>query len=114
MSLLFFAVAVIFYTLSQAIMHGRIKDNPGRKYAEPRRPPRGLYARIFGLEYAERFPGSATLLVSLTDKYHACQLAFKVLVCLAISEYRDILGVWDPLIYFVSFGIVFTVTYRLT
>lgn len=114
LSLVLFAVAVVFYTLTQAIMHGRIKDNPGRKYAKPRRPPKGLYARIFNLEYAERFPGSATVFVSLTDRYHAFQFFFKLFLCISIVTYRPMWGWLDALLYFILFGIVFTITYRLT
>lgn len=114
MSLILFVVAVVFYALTQAIMHGRIKDKPGNKYAEPRRPGKGFYYRLFDIEYQERFPGSATFLVSLTDKYHVLQLAFKLFLCCAIVTYNSLYGWWDALIYFVSFGIVFTITYRLT
>lgn len=113
-SLILFSVAVVFYTCSQAVMHGRIKDNPKGKYAIPLQPGIGLYYRIFDLTFKERFPLSATLLVSLTDKYHKFQLGFKVFLCATIVCYQPLFGWRDALLYFTTFGLVFTITYRLT
>lgn len=112
-SLLLFSVSVVFYTLSQAVMHGKIKDNPDGKYATPKRPGIGFYYRLFGITYKERFPLSATLMVSLTDKYHRFQLGFKAFLCASIVTYSPVLGRLDALIYFAVFGIVFTVAYRM-
>lgn len=113
LSLILFAIAVVFYALSQAVMHGKIRDDSDGKYASPKRPGIGLYYRIFGIIYKERFPLSATLLVSLTDKYHAFQLGFKLFLCASIVCYSPILGLWDAGLYFIAFGIVFSITYRI-
>lgn len=113
MSLLLFSISVIFYTLSQAVMHGKIKDNPDGKYASPKRPGIGLYYRLFGIIYREKFPLAGTLLVSFTDKYHKFQLAFKLFICASIALYQPLFGYWDALLFFMAFGIAFTITYRI-
>jgi hypothetical protein len=112
-SLLLFACSVVFYTLSQAVMHGKIKDDSGGKYASPRKPGIGWYYRLFDIEYREKFPLSATFLVSLTDKYHAFQLGFKLLLCFSIVTYQPMFGQWDALLFFAVFGLIFTITYRI-
>jgi hypothetical protein len=112
-ALILFAVAVGFYAMSQAVMHGKLKDNPDSKYASPKRPGKGLYYKLTGVKYAEKFPLSATLLVSLTDKYHKFQLGFKMFLCAGIVLHTPLFGYWDALLLFVGFGIVFTITYRL-
>lgn len=112
-SLILFVSATAFYSVSQAIMHGKIRDNSAAKYASPRRPGIGLYYRLFDIEYKERFPLSATLLVSLTDLYHKMQLGFKLCLCFSMVLYQPMFGAWDALILFCLFGLVFTITYRI-
>lgn len=112
-SLILFAVGVVFYALSQAVMHNKIPDNHDAKYASPKRPGKGLYYRLTGVKYVEKFFLSATLLVSFTDKYHKFQLGFKAFTCAAIVCYQPLFGWWDGLLFFVVFGLVFTVMYRM-
>ena len=119
MSLIAFIIAAVCYTVSQLQMHGKLatvgfwsvhswKHKYGMGAA-----PKNWYYRLFKIKYKERFPLSATLLVSLTDGYHLMQLFFKLLLCVAIVFYTPLFGWWDLLIYFVVFGVVFTVCYRL-
>ena len=122
-----FVLAVVCYTVSQLQLHGKLsEDETGfwgndswrNKYKYPADKAlfeygKGWYYRLFKIKYKERFPLSATLLVSLTDGYHLMQLFFKGLLCVAIVFYTPLFGWWDLLIYFVTFGVVFTVCYRL-
>ena len=113
-SLILLSIGAVLYALSQAANHGKITDNSDAKYAMPKSPGKGLYYKLSGVKYVEKFPLSATLLVSLTDKYHKFQFGFKVFMCAAIVCYQPLFGWWDALIYFTTFGLVFTITYRLT
>lgn len=112
-SLILYSAGVVFYALSQACAHGKIKDDPDAKYAKPKIPGIGLYYLVFGITYKERFPLSATLLVSLVDKYHRFQLAHKLCIIFALVSYRNMWGIWDALILFCLWGLVFTISYRL-
>lgn len=113
MTLLFFIIAVIFYTLSQKRVFAE-SDDWKNKYKQPLQPaPKNWYYKLSGLKYRERFPLSGTLLVSLTDRYHAYQLGFKVFICLTIGINTVVINTLiDSAILFVIFGVVFTVTYR--
>lgn len=123
MSILFFIIAVIFYTISQAAIHGKIKgkfwdkDSYKNKYDYPvdgiEPAPQNWYYKLFKIKYKERFPGSATIFVTLTDGYHLTQFGFKAFICSSIAFYNPVLGYWDALGYFVLFGVVFTVLYRI-
>ena len=119
MSLILFALAAFFYSVSQSITFGkfRLKSNFwqswDRKYKEPKEPaPTTWYYKLAVLKYKERFPGSGTVFVALTDGYHFSQLLFKLSLVAAVVSYRPLLGWWDMLIYFVLWGIVFTLSYR--
>lgn len=112
-SLALFAAAVVFYTMSQS---ANFKDSDGwkNKYKQPlEAAPKTFYYRLFKLKYHERFPLSGSFLVAWTDKYHATQFIFKALLCTSIVMYSPWLGYWDAGVYFVLFGIVFTITYRI-
>lgn len=109
--LLAFVLAVVFYTLSQKQIFG---ESAGwkRKYREPFEPaPNNIYYKFFKLKYKERFPLSGSLLVSFTDKYHAYQFFFKLFLCAAIVLYRPVFGWWDGGVFFILFGVVFTIAY---
>lgn len=112
-SYIVFGIAVIFYTLSQLIMHGKSKDEGKGKYKLPLEPGKGMYYSLFGITYRERFWGSATIFAALTDKYHACQFIFKIGICAAIVLHKPWLGWLDALVYWVLFGILFSLVYRL-
>lgn len=108
-----FAIAVVFYTLSQS---ANFKDSEGwkNKYKQPMTPaPDNWYYKFFRLKYREKFPLSGSFLVSLTDKYHFYQLGFKAFLCLSIALHRPTFDWWIETIgYFAAFGIVFTLIYR--
>lgn len=77
------------------------------------KPFKKWYYTTFNIPYTEAFPGSATIFTLFTDGYHCCQFLFKAFICLSIVTYSPILGYWDAIIYFVSFGISFSITYKL-
>lgn len=111
-SLLLFIVSVFFYALSQNRVFKESYDWE-RKYKKPFEPaPVNWYYKLTGLKYKERFPLSGSLLVAFTDKYHAYQLGFKAFLCASIVFYRPWLNYWDAVIYFVFWGVVFTLVFR--
>lgn len=128
LSLLSFALGVFCYSIKELQMHNKLKwmDKPIgfwgelshlRKYKtteghlmQPRNP--NWYYRFFKIRHTEKFPLSATLLVSLTDGVHLMQTAFKVLFCISIVTYSMEFSWWAALIYFVIWGAVFTLTYK--
>jgi hypothetical protein len=131
LSLILFCAGAVAYCVSQLIMHGKLKwseDEKGfdfwgknsgaRKY---KRLPNGTillpapttyYYKLFNLKYKERFPGSATVFVALTDGYHLCQLLFLLLISGAIAVHTENWLLW-LLIYRCTFGVIFTVCYKL-
>lgn len=119
MSVVYFALAAFFYTVSQSITFGKFRlrgdfwQNWNRKYKEPKEPaPTTWYYKLAVLKYKERFPGSGTIFVSLTDGYHFSQMVFKVSLVLSIVTYRPWLGLWDALLLFILWGVIFTATNR--
>ena len=113
MSLILFALAVIFYTLSQKRVFAE-SDEWKNKYKQPLQPaPKTWYYKLTGLKYKERFPLSGSILVSLTDLYHLYQFIFKVLLCTSIAFYTPLFGYWDIGVYWSVFGLTFTVTYKI-
>jgi hypothetical protein len=130
-SLICLSLGAVCYCCSQLIMHGKLKwseDEKGfdfwgknsgaRKY---KRLPNGTillpapttyYYKLFNLKYKERFPGSATVFVALTDGYHLCQLLFLLLISGAIAVHTENWLLW-LLIYRCTFGVIFTVCYKL-
>lgn len=117
-SLILFSVAVVFYAISEAATFGKFKgdfwNNYNRKYKQPlEKAPSTWYYKFTVLKYRERFPGSGSIFVALTDGMHLMQLFFKLFLCASIVTYSPILGYWDAVIWFVTFGLVFTVAYRL-
>lgn len=119
MSFLLFALAVLFYTCSQVITFGKFRlkgafwQSSDRKYKEPKElAPSTWYYKLAVLKYRERFPGSGTVFVSLTDGYHFTQLLFKLSLVAALVLYRPWLGLWDAAVYLVIWGVVFTLANR--
>lgn len=120
MNVLYFALAVFFYGVSQSITFGKFRikgdfwENWNRKYKQPLEQAQTTwYYKLAVLKYKERFPGSGTIFVALTDGYHFSQLLFKVSLMLAIVSYRPWLGIWDAAVYMALFGIIFTATNRI-
>lgn len=95
LAILFLILAVGSYSISQLVLHGKFKFAQGgyygfwdersyeRKYKKnddidplgwSKYPaPTTYYYKLFNIPYKERFPGSATFLVLLTDGYHLTQ-----------------------------------------
>lgn len=118
-SLILFAVAVVFYAISEAATFGKFKgdfwNNYNRKYKQPlEKAPSTWYYKFTVLKYRERFPGSGSIFVALADGMHLMQFLFKLFLCAAIVCYQPLFGWWDGLLYFAVFGLVFSVTYRIT
>jgi hypothetical protein len=101
LSLILFCAGAVAYCVSQLIMHGKFKlsgdfweqDSWQRKWLwrgtiiEGGRierffvvAPTTWYYKLFNLKYKERFPGSATVFVALTDGYHLFQMLFLLLI----------------------------------
>jgi len=107
-----FIFSVYFYTKSQEETFDN-SDSWENKYQKPLRvAPVNWYYKFFKLKYKERFPLSGSFLVALTDSYHQYQLFFKLFLCTAIVLYQPLFYWWDALIYFVLWGIVFTLAFR--
>lgn len=128
LSFLSFALGVFCYSVKELQSHGKLKwmNKPTgfwgelshlRKYKtteghlmQPRNP--NWYYRFFKIKYTEKFPLSATLLVSFTDGAHLMQTAFKLLFCISIVTYSMEFSSWMVLCYLMQWGLIFTVTYK--
>jgi hypothetical protein len=73
--------------------------------------PTTWYYKLFNLKYKERFPGSATVFVALTDGYHLMQFLFLLLISGAIAVHTENWLLW-LLIYRAVFGVTFTIFYK--
>lgn len=129
LSFLSFALGVFCYSIKELQSHNKLRwmsdvygfwdeNSYRRKYKETKPEgwvidaPNNWYYRFFKIKYKERFPLSATLLVSLTDGAHLMQTAFKLLFCISIVTYSMEFNWWMVLGYFVIWGLIFTVTYK--
>lgn len=131
MSILLFVIAVILYSLKELAAHGKLSKNATgfwgvdswkRKYdwngdyvLVPNDGHKNFYERLFNIKYKERFFLSSTLLVSLTDGMHFCQLWFKLFLCASIAFYTPMFKdwYWNAITFFATFGVVFSLAYRL-
>lgn len=134
-SILLLIPAIVAYSVSQLVMHNKFKiDNSfwdasswKRKYKvkwlrsrDGNLPDFGQfipaldnwYYRFFKIKYKERFPGSATIFVSLTDGYHFMQ--FWMFNFLALS-FTVALGFNWYLLLAMLFGVrlIHVLTYKL-
>jgi hypothetical protein len=126
LSLILFCAGAVCYCISQLILQGKFKWDhlPSErvfwghggwmgKYKRNFEPaPTTWYYKLFDIKYKERFPGSATVFVALTDGYHLCQLLFLLLISGAIAVHTENLILW-LLIYRCTFGVIFTIGYKL-
>lgn len=120
-----YVVGTFFYTLMELWVQGKLinmwKGDPLkfwgmhsylRKYSKKPGPiPTNLYYRFFGLKAKERFPGSATIFVWLTDGYHLSQ--FIMLNCISLVPAIISGHWWMFLITRGIWWIVFNLTYKL-
>lgn len=116
-----FCLGVIAYSISQLIMHGKLRwsEEPDdfwgvkswlRKYKMPLEPaPNNWYYKIVGARHKERWPTSTWITVNFTDGYHACQSVMFVLFSVSLS-------IGTGLNFFIVWGSVLVLnflTYRL-
>lgn len=132
-SLGLFIFAVIVFAIRELHAHGKLKwmeedfsfwgkNSYLRKYQNIHKdkskfqvniPLGNWYYNFFKIRYHEAFPGSATILVFVTDAPHALQLAFKLLIIGSLVMYKEIVNPWvDAGIYFLIWQLVFNVVYR--
>ena len=135
LALILLALSIACYSVSQLQQHGKLRwskrnddfwnvDSFTRKYKwkaaskdplgydiipMPDKAPDNWYYRFFKIKYKERFPLSATFLVSITDSYHALQsLSFLSMAgCVYVLSGINFLIIWG-LILLVHF-----LTYKL-
>jgi hypothetical protein len=74
--------------------------------------PKTWYYKLFNLKYKERFPGSATAFVALTDGYHASQFVALMSFCGAIAIHYDRWFI-SLIIIRAVFGIIFSIAYKV-
>jgi hypothetical protein len=131
-SLLLLSTAAVAYCISQLQIQGKLKwsnDNHyvksffwsqeswSRKYEVLEdqsivKAPNTYYYKLFNLKYKERFPGSATVFVALTDGYHLCQAIFLLCVSASIAIHYDRWFI-SLIIIRAVFGIVFSIAYKV-
>lgn len=99
----FLLLSVVAYSISQLQQHGKLKCSTltygfwgsgswWRKYKTETdsrftlaKAPDNFYYRFFKIKYKEKFPLSATFLVSFTDGYHLMQSISFICLALCIS-----------------------------
>lgn len=73
--------------------------------------PTTYYYKLFNLKYKERFPGSATIFVALSDGYHAAFSMMTSFIVLAVAIWTP----W-PILFFIGarcvWSVVFTIGYK--
>ena len=107
-----FISAIYFYAKGQKKAF-EDRDSWTNKYRQPLTlVKRSWYTKLTGIKYKEKFPLSASILVALTDDYHRWQFYYKVLLCVSIVTYRPIYYILDGIIYFIVWGIVFSLTFK--
>lgn len=100
------ALSIACYSISQLQQHGKLRWQKGvygfwdekshyRKYKKDWSkdplgydrfpPPDNWYYRFFKIKYKERFPLSATFLVTFTDGYHLMQFLFLLFLSSSIT-----------------------------
>lgn len=76
-------------------------------------PPNNWYYRFFNIDYKERFPLSATLLVFVTDGMHLCQALFFLLLSLSFSIALELQNWKQYLLVYIGIHVAHFVTYRV-
>ena len=111
------ALSIACYSVRELQAHGKLRwqeDEDGfwnnnswtRKYATDDKgffipAPKNIYYRFFKIKYKERFPLSATFLVSITDSYHLLQsLSFLSMSgCVSLLSGIPFYFVWPGIIF---------------
>lgn len=122
-SILFLALSAIPYAISQLQQQGKIRwsksadgfwgnESDKRKYKRPLKPaPLTAYYKYNDLAYVEKFPGSGSIGVFLTDGYHLMQFFFLALISLSVGLQFEHC-IWMSLAARTAFGIIFTIAYK--
>lgn len=83
-----------------------------RKYSkELKLAPKTWYYKYFKLSYKERFPGSATIFVFVTDAMHFFQFMFFNLLCLSVALF--LFTEWSILINFILLRVLVWIVWGL-
>jgi len=127
LSTLFILLAAASYGIMSRIHHGNLLwskneydfwgNNSGRrKYKFPYQPPLdNWYYKLFRLSYREKFPLSATVLVSITDGFHQIQFWMIKFLILAIVFYNPLFSFWwDTGILLAAWALAFNTLYIIT
>lgn len=110
-----FCLGVVCYSLRDLQSHGKLKwmkeDEPFNFFGKL--SYRRKYKKLNSAS-GERWPTSTNLTVMFTDFYHLMQFCYKVLFILTVVTYEPFFGMLgDFILYFVGFGIVFSVVYKV-
>lgn len=94
-----------FFGVSSWIRKYEVKND---KYSTLVKAPNNWYYRKFNIKFKEKFPGSATIFVFLTDAMHFFQFLFITFVCLSIAvQHEDIYILYYLLLYRITWFLVF-------
>jgi len=115
LSIVFFTLAVICYSISQLQQHGKLiwrdDSRPGTFWSNSSWVRK--YKNIFPPFDKAKFPGSTTLLSFLTDGYHLMQFCFKILFPLSVAFYQPIwTWYYDAGLYWLIFSATHHYTYK--
>ena len=117
-TIVLFVLAVICYTVSQSVIHGKFnlygglfwnQDGWLLKYKQPLTKVNNWYYHLIGAKYRERWFTSTWMTVAFTDSYHASQALFKIFLCLSFVPFIG--WIWAGVLW-VTWGIVFSVVYK--
>lgn len=113
LSLIIWSIAVALYAISQLIMHKKLrwlKEN-GTGFWDGKSDLR-KYKNLDSSQ-GPKFRYSTTLLVGLTDGYHALQFIFTILFCISAVSYEREFGFWiDGGIYWGVWHLSFWMVYN--
>ncbi|HEY3385784.1 MAG TPA: hypothetical protein VGK46_04700 [Saprospiraceae bacterium] len=119
--------AVLCYSIRELYYHGKLKwqdekkpfgfwgeNSDYRKYkmedGHTLPPKDNWYYRFFDIDHLEKFPGSATGFVLVSDGVHLLQTAFKLFLALSFAPLTG--WIWAGVIWLI-WGIFFTIFYKI-
>lgn len=78
--------------------------------------PNNWYYKFFGIRYKERFPGSATVFVFLTDGYHLVQwFMIKAILIAVVADYNGetfTFNLWRFFALWITWSAVFSLVFK--
>lgn len=79
-----------------------------------RMAPSNWYYRLFRVKYKERFPGSATIFVGLTDGYHSIQHMMILSLVGAVTVFQGTADTWQEyMITLIAFHFIFVIFHQI-